>query len=143
MVHRSILALVSVLALALPASALELTMAQYTVGPQDDIEVLAFNETTKLLSFPSSAPYLARNLDTGEEVGFVGLAVMIPLEPGERTSFMIIGGQLVPGRWELEFQYWEDGQLSCCDSVEFTILATGGAPTGATSVGQLKDHYRD
>lgn len=143
MLRRSILALVSVLALALPASALELTMSQDTFEPQEDIEVLAYNETTKLVSFPSSAPYVARNLETGEVVGFIGLTVIIPLAPGERTSFMIMGGQLAPGRWALDVQYWEDGELSCCDSVEFTISATGGTPTDTSSVGQLKDQYRD
>jgi len=142
MALRSFLTVAMVLGMAIPASALVLTLAQDTFGPQEDIEVLAHNESNLLVSFPSSAPFIARNLETDEIITFIGLAVIIPLQPGAQKSFVIHGGVLHPGRWELEFRYWENEERMRSSSIVFTIRESDSSPTPHGSMGRLKDRYR-
>jgi hypothetical protein len=125
---------------ALPASALELHTDKDVYAPGEDIQISAFNDSSRLVSFGSSAPYYARNVDTGQIVHFVGLAVMIYLEPGERTSFGILGGHLGAGTWSLEFRYWEDEVEHCCQSVAFKVNGSG-TPVDQVPVSRLKARY--
>ena len=80
MLLRWTLATLLLLFAALPASALELHTDKDVYAPGEDIQISAFNDSSRLVSFGSSAPYYARNVDTGQIVHFVGLAVMIYLD---------------------------------------------------------------
>ena len=71
MLLRWTLATLLLLFAALPASALELHTDKDVYAPGEDIQISAFNDSSRLVSFGSSAPYYARNVDTGLSRGDV------------------------------------------------------------------------
>jgi hypothetical protein len=88
-----LLCLVCLLAIAVgTAVALELTPAKEIFGFDEDVVVAAYNDTQGKITFGSSAPFVARNLNTGFVLPLVGLTIVIasptssPPKPLNRRS---------------------------------------------------------
>lgn len=137
----ALLILLSVLLPASSATALELTPSQETFAPDEDIEIVAYNDTLTNLMFGSSAPYVARNLDTGDVVHFIGLAIVLDLPPGERMTFGILGGELWPGPWSIDFRYWEGDYELRGQSVEISVVPSEGTSADELPVSAVKTRY--
>jgi hypothetical protein len=137
----AILVLLSVLLPASSSLALELTPSQESFAPDEDIEILARNDTPTTVIFGSSAPYVARNLGTGDVVDFVGLAIVFDLPPGEEMTFGILGGALWPGAWSIDFRYWEGDYVRCEQSVVIHVATSQGTSAHELPVSAVKTRY--
>jgi hypothetical protein len=137
-----LLCLVCLLAIAVgTAVALELTPAKEIFGFDEDVVVAAYNDTQGNITFGSSAPFVARNLNTGFVLPLVGLTIVIDLMPGESMEFGFMGGFAEPGPYELEFHYWEGNFERASQSVFLDIANEFTAETAEPSVSQVKSAY--
>jgi hypothetical protein len=84
---------------------------------------------------------VARNLETGDVVDFIGLAIVLDLPPGERMTFGILGGELWPGPWSIDFRYWEGDYERCEQSVEVMVVPSPGTSADELPVSAVKARY--
>lgn len=145
--HRTTsIALVALLALAGPAAAagVSVTLAQDRFAADEPVEFWVSNETPDLIQFGSSAPYTVKNTETGQVIPFVGLAVMIPLEPGATQTFTIRPGDLAPAPYELVVTWFDKNWNHVSASATFTVdRVDDQTPAGASTVGRTKGRYRE
>ena len=130
-----------ILTLAAPALAVVVTPTQPVFHAGDRIEFSVLNDGFDTIHFPSSVPFVLHNLDTNEAFSFIGLTIVIPLEPGNTSMFGVSSEKLTLGTYEIILTYYGDaGQ-------KFTATATFDLEVGADvlsrSMGQLKFRFQE
>jgi len=129
-----------ILTLAVPALAIVVTPTEPVFHTGDMIEFSVLNDSFRTIHFPSSAPFVLHNLDTNEVFSFIGLTIVIPLEPGSTSWFGVSSEELTLGTYEIILRYYDDGWNRFVATGEFVLKAIVDVP--ASSMGLLKSRFQ-
>ena len=141
MVIVRLITILLILTLAAPALAIVVTPTQAVYRPGDMIEFSVLNDGLSTIHFPSSVPFVLHNIDTGEVFSFIGLTIVIPLEPGNTTMFGVSSERLTPGTYEIILDYYNDAWAKSTATANFVFDAMLDVP--ANSIGQLKLGFQE
>ena len=130
-----------ILTLAAPALAAVVTPAQSVFRTGDMIELSVLNDGISTIHFASSVPFVLHNVDTGEVFTFFGLAIVIPLEPGNTYPFGVSSRELTPGTYEIILNHYNDAWDKFTATADFILEA--GVDVLTDSMSRLKSQYQE
>jgi hypothetical protein len=142
MARAGLITTLLIVSLAAPALAIVVTPTQPVFHTGDRIEFSVLNDGISTIHFPSSAPFVLHNFNTGEVFSFIGLTVIIDLDPGNTTTFGVSSETLTPGTYEIILNYYDDVWDRFTVSTATFILEVL-ADVSADSMGQLKSRFQE
>jgi hypothetical protein len=130
-----------ILTLAAPALAIVVTPTQPVFHSGDMIEISVLNDSFDTIHFSSSVPFVLHNLDTNEVFRFIGLTIVISLEPGNTSVFGVSSENLTLGTYEIILSYYSDAGEKFTASATFDLEV--GTDVLSRSMGQLKFRFQE